>query len=101
MTNLVTLKNGSENIPLVAVQAIMLTIRSLQSESIGGLLTLIDLAETARTGQSQFNAARIEELGLTQNGRMHQVTRDVVLSAVVVHGTGMNSSVEIVSPLAT
>lgn len=96
---LVALKNGAADIPRSVVEAVMVTLRSLEAGGLGGLLTLIDLVETARTGQPQFNATRIEELGLTGNGIMHRVVRDVVLSAIETSGEGIEISVKVVSPL--
>lgn len=80
----VVLRDGSEE-PQVLVAALMVQLRQLFSSAP---MVFYDAVMHARTGKQQFNAARLEEIGLTQGGVMHDSIQHVIRSAV--QGDGFN-----------
>lgn len=93
---LVTLKDGYAEAPLPAVKTTMYALRSLMDE--GALLVVYDALEHARTGERQFNADRLDAVGLTQGGVMHDLVKHIVLSAVSFDPTTFSASLS--SPIA-
>lgn len=90
---IVQLRTGIEaHGALVAVLTLAIR-RALRDEP----LTLVDAVEMAHTGQPQaYSADRLEALGFTQQGRMHESTRDVILAAT----KGRDLNIVLVDPVA-
>ena len=92
---LVRLRNGAEA-PVSAVRTIWLAVKRLaDSGDTNGVMALYEARELARDPAHAMwpgTPETLRNLGLlTHNGTMHDITRDVILSAVT--GTEMDLSV--------
>lgn len=79
------LKNGSEA-PKSAVDVIMLSLRTMLTSDIPSMLAVVDLVEYCRHGTEITGKSLkiLKAYGLVENdGRVHDVTRDVVLSSAM------------------
>ena len=83
----VTLTTGGE-MPKPLVLTTWVTLQHLMQTAP---VVLFDAVEMARTGQPQFNAAKLEAIGVTQGGRMHDATRDIILADAEGEGMGCDS----------
>ena len=98
----VKLKNGSEE-PTLAVATIMLSLKHLMkpSENVGNILAFCDLAMKCRNPDYQVSGQALDtlqRLGLLESdGGVHDITKNIVLSAAEGDGIDM----KLVSPIAS
>lgn len=91
-TEVVTLRTGRE-VPRPVVLMTTIVLRALWREFP---TAAYDAVMWARSGEPQeFSAQRLEAIGLTQNGVMHDVTRDVITASV----EGEGSDLRLVNPV--
>lgn len=90
-SKIVTLKNGAEE-PEVGVIAVMTTLNEMNN-SLSGMLAFHDIVMRCRDKDYPIADPQLDtlkELGLMgEGGWMHEITRNVVLSAAVGDGMGM------------
>lgn len=90
--DIATLRNGCE-VPLPLVLTTTVALRRLLDEDP---VALYDAVAWARSGAPQaFSAERIESIGLTQNGVMHDAVREVIVASAEGDGFGLH----LVNPL--
>ena len=88
-----TLRNGSQA-PRSAVMATWLAVKKLAGGDMGGVMALYEARELARNPAHELwsgTDATLRNYGLiSHDGKMHDITRDVILSSVLGDGTDIN-----------
>lgn len=87
---MVLLKNGGEA-PMSAVTTTMVSLEEMMTGSVPTMLAVYDLAEHCKTGAEVTGRSRellISYGFMSQEGTVHDVTKDVILSAAQGEGMG-------------